>query len=124
LRFTSEVMEAVEDLGLLVQLRSAIDGQVITTIRETLSARPLERGRSAMVDLTLPNLQLRPTEISLYAALGHVDCRFFYDVIDSNVDLPLIIVSSETLDTYARQGIVSLDHRIEPVPSAEREKAL
>jgi len=123
LRFGYEILESVADLGFLLQLRTAGDGQVITTIRETLSVGPLEQGRKASFDLVLPNLRLRPGEISLYAALGYVDCRSFHDVIDSNVDLPLLIIASDTLDIYARQGLVTLDYHLETARQAALPEA-
>ena len=91
LRFTYEVLETVSELGFLLQLHSAVDGHQITTIREPLSHAPLKAGHTASFDLVLRNLPLRPCEVSIYALLGHVDCRSFYDVVDTNVDLPLLI---------------------------------
>ena len=123
LRFSYEVLEPVRDLGFLLMLRTAIDGQQITTIREPLSEGPLAAGRSGTFELILPNVPLRPCEISIYAALGYVDCRAFYDVIDANVDLPLLVIGSDTIDTYARQGLVSLEYRIQPAQPAAQVQA-
>jgi lipopolysaccharide transport system ATP-binding protein len=123
LRFSYEVTETVPDLGFLLVLRSAVDGQHITTIRETLSDRPIVEGTNASFELVLPNLPLRPCEVSIYAALGYVDCRAFYDVIDANVDLPLLIIGSDVVDNYARQGLVSLDYRLQQTLPSETEKA-
>ena len=123
LRFSYEVLEPVRDLGFLLMFRAAIDGQQITTIREPLSDRPLAAGQSGTFELVLPNVPLRPCEISIYAALGYVDCRAFYDVIDANVDLPLLVIGSDTMDTYARQGLVSLEYRIQPAQPAAQVHA-
>jgi lipopolysaccharide transport system ATP-binding protein len=115
LRFAYEVRETVPDLGFLLMLRSAVDGRQITTIYETLSHTPIEAGHTASFDLVLPHLPLRPCEVSLYAALGHVDRRSYYDVIDANVDLPLLIISSPVEDVHARQGLITLDYSLQPV---------
>jgi lipopolysaccharide transport system ATP-binding protein len=123
LRFSYEVRETVPDLGFLLMLRSAVDDQQITTIFEPLSRAPLQAGHAASFDLVLPDLPLRPCEVSIYAALGHADHRSFYDVVDANVDLPLLIISSETEDNYARQGLVTLDYSLQPVTSPESMKA-
>lgn len=124
LRFSYEVMESVPDLGFLIMLRSAGDERQITTIYEALSDRPLAAGGKATFDLVLPRLPLRPCEVSLYAALGHIDRRSYYDVIDTNVDLPLLIIGSKTEDVHDRQGLVTLDYRIEPVNAAQSARAL
>jgi len=123
LRFSYEVLEPVRDLGFLLMLRAAMDGQQITTIREPLSERPQAVGQTGTFELVLPNIPLRPCEVSIYAALGYVDCRAFYDVIDANVDLPLLVIGSDTIDTYARQGLVSLEYRVQPVQPAAQVQA-
>ena len=110
LRFAFEALETVSDLGFVLQLRSAIDGQLITTIREQISDRKVEAGTNGSFEIELPEIALRPNEISIYAALGYVDCRSFYDVIDQNVDLPMLIIGSDTTDNYARQGVISLNY--------------
>lgn len=106
--FDYEVMEDVPDLAFLVQLRSALEGQLITTIRKVISETPLRAGQSGKIELALPKIQLRPTELSLYACLGRVDDSIYYDVVDANVDLPLITINSESQDKYERQGVVTL----------------
>jgi lipopolysaccharide transport system ATP-binding protein len=119
LRFSYEVLETVPDLGFLLMLRSGVDERQITTITEPLSHGPVAAGCTASFDLVLPNLPLRPCEVSLYAALGHVDRRSYYDVIDANVDLPLLIINADVEDVHQRQGLLSLDYRLEPLTRPE-----
>ena len=110
-QFAYEVAEAVPDLVFLFQLRGAGSGEPLTVIRESISVSPLERGRTGTIELVLPDLPLRPNEISLYAALGRADHRIFYDVIDDNVDIPLLRVTSACEDQYKRAGTISLTYR-------------
>jgi hypothetical protein len=117
LRFSYEVGEPVSDLGFIFSLMA--DGRIITTIREPLSERPLTKGHRATFDLILADIPLRPCELSIYAALGRLDCTSFYDVVDANVDLPLLFIGSDTTDIYARQGMLSLDYRLQPIPANE-----
>jgi len=117
LRFSFEVVKDVPDLGFIFSFLA--DGRDVTTIREVLSGRPLRRGMKGTFELVLPHLPLRPCVLSMSASLGRVDCRSFDDIVDSNVDLPLIFISAETTDIYARQGIVSLDYRLEMITADE-----
>ena len=110
-RFSYEVVEAVPNLIFLFQFRAAGGGEPLTVIREMVSETQVERGRSATVELVLPDLPLRPNELSLYVALGRADHRIFYDVIDENVDLPLLRVTSDSRDKYERAGTISLAYR-------------
>jgi homopolymeric O-antigen transport system ATP-binding protein len=117
LRFSYEVAEDVPDLGFLFSFLA--DGRDVTTIREVLSRVPLRRGSRGAFELVLPHLPLRPCELSMSASLGRVDCRSFDDIVDTNVDLPLLFISAETTDIYARQGILSLDYRLKMIAAAE-----
>ena len=120
LRFNYEVLERVPDLGILLTLRSAVDDQTITTIHDTVSSIPLEKGYFGTFEIILPKLPLRPNEVSLYAALGMADYRIFYDVVDANADLPMLIIGSDMTDNYSRQGVVSLDYRLQLIAKAEK----
>ena len=117
LRFDYEVMQPIPDLYFLIQLRSAADGSLITTIREALSPDPLAAGYCNAFELVLPRIPLRPGEFSLYACLGRGDDRVYYDVIDANVDLPYLIVTSTSAEKYERQGLISLNHEIHKAKS-------
>jgi lipopolysaccharide transport system ATP-binding protein len=117
LRFSYEVKEPVADLGFIFSLLA--DGRIITTIREPLSDRPLTKGHRGTFELTLADVPLRPCELSIYACLGRIDCSSFYDVVDANVDLPLLFIGSDTTDIYARQGMLSLDYRLQPITADE-----
>jgi len=117
LRFSYEVADDVPDLGFLFSFLA--DGRDVTTIREVLSHEPLRRGTKGAFELVLPHLPLRPCELSMSASLGRVDCRSFDDIVDANVDLPLLFINSETTDIYARQGIISLDYRLKMIAATE-----
>jgi lipopolysaccharide transport system ATP-binding protein len=116
LRCSYEVLEAVPDLMFLVQFRSMTDGQLISTIRSPVTSKPIERGRRGIIEIELPNLALRPGEFSLCLCLGRLDDAVYYDVLDANVDLPFLAVTSPSTDKYERQGVVSLDYRLNIVP--------
>jgi len=107
-----EVLEPIPDLAFLMQLRSAMDGQLITTIRKIVNTSPMKSGDTGQVALVLPSIPLRPTELSLYACLGRGDDAVYYDVVDANADIPMLIVFSETEDKYERQGVVTLDYSV------------
>ena len=116
LRFNYEVQEEVPNLVFHLQLRSAVDRQIITALREVVSMAAMERGRTGAIELELPDLRLRPGEILLYAVFQNADDTVAYDVVDTNVDLPLLMVTSDDTDRYARQGVVSIDYRLREIP--------
>ena len=113
LRLGFSAVEDAPNLIVGVRLRSATTGDIITTIRETVTLSLVAKGASGEIDFVFPRLPLRPGEISLYLWLGRADDRLSYDIIDENVDLPFIRVVSDESGPYARDGVVSLDYRFE-----------
>ena len=112
LNFDYQVIEPIPDLAFLLQLRSALDSQLITTIRKVVTNSPLKPGDTGTIELKLPRIPLRPTELSMYACLSRADDAVYYDVVDANVDLPMLSINSDSEDKYDRQGIVSLDYSL------------
>jgi lipopolysaccharide transport system ATP-binding protein len=112
LRFDFEAMETVPSLTFVIRLRSAANGELLTMIREVVSERPIEKGHKGTIELTFPDLPLRPGEVSLYVALGRIDNQIYYDVIDENVDLPFLKIVSDSDDRFVREGIISLPYRL------------
>ena len=112
LRFDYEVIEPVQDMAFILGLRSALENQIVSVIRETVSDKPLHPGQTGTIEITLPHIPLRPTELAVRADLMRVDDTIGYDVVDSNVDMPYLVVTSENTDKYALQGVVSLDYRL------------
>ena len=115
--FGYEALQTVPNLMFLIQLRSAASDDPLTVIHEVVSEAPVDRGHRGTIEVIFPNIPLRPNEISLYVALGRSDARFFYDVIDRNVDLPFLRVTSECEDVYERSGVVSIPYRFRSVAS-------
>lgn len=113
LRFEFEVFKSVPDMAFLIRFRSAASGESLTMLRKTVSEGKLAEGTKGIITLSFPNLPLRPSELSFVAGLTRLDDQLSYDVIDENVDLPLIRVTSSTTDRFLREGIVSLDHRFD-----------
>ena len=73
-------------------LRSALDGHIITMIRDVVTHAPLSPGQTGQFELTLPDVALRPGEFSIFAYICRVDDVVGYDMADFNVDLPFLTV--------------------------------
>jgi hypothetical protein len=123
-----EVIAPVADLALLVRLylsRDELEGQsiqIICDIWADISHQRLEAGKHCISEVTISELRLLPNRISLYLQLGSVDNRQAYDVVDANVDLPQLTITSE--ETKMRSGgVVPLDYAITTKTSDARHLA-
>jgi lipopolysaccharide transport system ATP-binding protein len=131
LRFDFETNEPIPSLVFGILLRSPATGETLTVIREIVSSSPMEKGRKGAINITFPEISLRPREVTICAWLGRLDNRMPYDVIDENVDLPFLRIVSESTDRFEIEGIVSLPYRfqvisltgVQPVLSAATQKA-
>jgi lipopolysaccharide transport system ATP-binding protein len=113
LEFQYQTFAPVDSLGFILTLLSPTDGQVITSIKEVVSASPLPAGHEGKLSLRIPMRQLRPGEFSLIASLGNHDFSLFQDILDANVGLPHLIVESDEADWHRRSGFVSLQYEFE-----------
>lgn len=112
LSFAYQVYETAPNLAFGVTIRTAAGGEAVTTMREVISTEVLAAGYSNSIELTFPQIALRPGEFSVYAWLGRTDGRVSYDVIDENVDLPFLKVVSDLGDSYLRDGVVTLPYSL------------
>jgi ABC-type polysaccharide/polyol phosphate transport system ATPase subunit len=124
-RFEYEILEPVPSLRLKFVLYRPTEngtgpfgGHVITEIFEVVSAEALEAGQMGAVELTLPRIALMPNRLMLYVWLGSAtDLLSGYDVIDANVNLPPLIIGTET-----NAGVIFVEYELQK-REAERPAA-
>jgi ABC-type glutathione transport system ATPase component len=112
-----EVIKPIPNLALLFRLNLAEDLaagrplQVIGEIKEVMSDRPINKGTRHAVKLTLSSLSYLRNRFSLYVCLGPMTGNKFFDVVDSNVALPELVIREEPAK-QPRTGVVALDYTI------------
>jgi Wzt C-terminal domain len=114
-RFEYEILEPVPSLRLKFVLYRPTEngtgpfgGHVVTEIFEVVSAEALEAGQMGAVELTLPRIALMPNRLMLYVWLGSAtDLLSGYDVIDANVNLPPLIIGTET-----NAGVIFVEYEL------------
>jgi lipopolysaccharide transport system ATP-binding protein len=113
LTFGYEVLEPVDSLGFLLTFSSPANGETITTAKNVLLDLPVAAGRVGQFTISIPSNCFRPGDISVSACLGNRDFSMFEDVIDSNVNLPHLVIESDEEDWHRRAGYFSIDYSIE-----------
>lgn len=112
LRFDYRVEQTVSCLALYLSLRSMIGEETITTVKNVFHEGTLKPGDTGSVNVVLPKIPLRPGQYAMYACLGDRDGERIHDVVDTNVDLPLLMVDCDEQDPFRRSGQFSIDHRV------------
>jgi lipopolysaccharide transport system ATP-binding protein len=112
LRLEYEVFKEVPSLGLYFALDAQGSSDAITSVKHVLSDKVLRPSDRCSRVLELPDNCLRPGDYFLYLWLGDRDCVRCYDVVDKNVSLPSIQISSDETDAHRTIGYFSMPSRI------------
>lgn len=118
-RFEYETFARISGLSLslrfLLQRKELGDSDfIVAEIRKVLSSTPLEAGHVATVELTLPNLELRPNVFSLYVSLFSENGAAHYDLMESSLGLPDLVIEDDGAPAAIR-GVFSLKHELREV---------
>lgn len=113
LEFDYEIVESIENLGLLLTVATAGTGEIVTTVKEMLVSAPVAAGQTGTVTLTFPDNSFRPGDFALSVCLGNGDFSAFEDIIDSNVNLPHLSIESDEEDFHRRMGFFTAPYRLD-----------
>ena len=106
---TYQVFKAIPNLMIYIAFNSLISGRIITACKHTISEAELLPNGMKSVVVSLPKLCLRPNTYSLYCVLGSTSNPYTpYDVLDNNVNLPFISITSDESDPHKRAGYFSI----------------
>ncbi len=108
LRLTYEVMEPIKSLAFNLIFSNALDGQVITTIKDDIVFESADAGATGEVTIEIPSLPFRPGDIALSITLADTDFSIPDDVVDANVNLPRLMIESDESDMNRRVGYVDV----------------
>ncbi|WP_171015156.1 ABC transporter ATP-binding protein [Methylocystis sp. B8] len=112
LNISYEVVEPIESLDLVVSFSVAGNGDVVTSLRETVRSEPSMPGASGHIRIEIPKLPFRPGEFALTLGLGSNGFAVFEDILDANVNLPHLVIESLEDDLFRRNGLVSIDYNV------------
>ena len=110
---TYQAFQDVPNLGLYLELTSCLTREAVTSIKDVVTLEKVCAGDVTSIVVEIPKANIRPGNFALYIAMGNANCEKFYDVIDENVNLPLLCISSEETDPHRTVGYFSMTSRIE-----------
>ncbi len=104
----TKVQEETTGLSLYLALKNPFSGEIITNFKTVISTKQLLKDESYNFTVGIPQKTLRTGQYALYVALGNEDTKVFYDVIDDNVNLPLLTINPISMDIHENAGFVSI----------------
>ncbi len=112
LRIEYESFETVPNLGIYLGVNSLQSGEVVTTVKHVVTEKTLTKGARGAINISFPNLPLRPGEYALTLGLTDSDYGKRYDFLDHHQNLPWLCISSDDKDFLQLGGYVSIPSQI------------
>jgi lipopolysaccharide transport system ATP-binding protein len=110
LLFSYKVFKEVDNLMIYFALKSPINDQIVTSCKHIISEKELLSDYSENIVIDIPNNCLRQGVYSIYLVLGDTANPYTpYDVLDNNVSLPFITITSNETDPHKRVGYFSMN---------------
>jgi lipopolysaccharide transport system ATP-binding protein len=113
IRLSCKSHQEVSDLGLVLYIYSSRSRELITSVKTALSETKVPAGTEKMFTLVLPEVPLRPGEYSFYICLANKTGERVHDVIDDNVSLPQLCMTSNETDIHLVSGYFTVPSRLE-----------
>ncbi|EOQ88294.1 ABC transporter, ATP-binding protein [Leptospira yanagawae serovar Saopaulo str. Sao Paulo = ATCC 700523] len=86
---------------------------VITNYKTVIKKDSPAIGKSFPFSFKIPKNSLRVGQYLMYFAIGDKDLKKWYDVIDNNINLPALSITSSEIDPHHNMGLVSLPFELE-----------
>lgn len=108
--FSYQVFKNIDNLMVYFALKSPINDQIVTTCKHIISEEELLFGYAENIVIDIPNNCLRQGVYSIYLVLGDTATPYTpYDVLDNNVSLPFITITSNETDPHKKVGYFSIN---------------
>src|ERR1051325_8634924 len=113
------VYQPIPNLLLYIEIRYGLTGEVVSTIAEVVVPRPVNPSETFHVEIELPNVAIRPGGYAFSAGIADTSYQKVFDVIDENVSLPWMEISSDDPDVHRTIGYFTVPAHITVTPTEE-----
>ena len=107
-RFKAKARLDSDGLSLYFALKHPFSGEVISNYKTVIKNQLIKKDEEFSFNVTIPKKTIRPGQYGLYFALGNTDSKIFYDVIDDNVNIPMLSINPISMDAHENSGFVSI----------------
>jgi len=108
-------LKSCPGLSVMVTIRNPLSGDIITTVKETITHQTIEANQKKKLTVVFPKLCLRPGEYSIEINLSNAEGDKIYDWVGQEADIPYLSVTSAEKDPQKRQGYFSIPALIKEV---------
>lgn len=109
INFTVQSKEDMENgFSFFLALKHPFTNEIITNFKTIVSSRRIKEGEKIDFTLSIPPFVLRVGQFQMYFALSNTESKIFYDVIDENINLPMLSIDPVNMDVHLNSGYVSI----------------
>lgn len=112
IQFECDVRDHSNGVLFYMALLDSITTDVLTNLKVVINDQPVNHGDKLSFDITIPAKTLRVGQHLPYFAIGDAQTQKWYDVVDSNVNLPALSIMSSDMDPHNNIGLFSIPYKI------------
>ena len=112
-RIEYETVLAVPEISVLLRLYldvpdgNGVSPQVVADVTKVISEGRVAAGHKGWIEVSVPTQHLMPIAYSIYVWIGYQNYKVCYDVIDTNVAIPKLVIVPRASD-YPSAGKLAL----------------
>jgi lipopolysaccharide transport system ATP-binding protein len=108
IQFKVTASKDVPNLGFYIAIRNPFSEEIISNFKTIVSNSVIQKDESKFFTVSIPKRSFRPGQYGLYFALSNSDHKIFYDILDNNVNIPMLNINPISMDVHENSGFVSL----------------
>lgn len=108
-------LQICQGLSIMLTIRNPLSGDVITTVKETITDQAVPADQKKKLSVVFPRLSLRPGEYAIEMNVSNASGDKVYDWVGQDADIPYLSVTSSEKDPQKRQGYFSIPALVQEV---------
>lgn len=113
IKIECEVRDKTDGMSFYMALLDPLSTDIITNFKTVIKETTPVIGSKIHFDVKIPAKTLRVGQFLLYFAVGDKESRKWYDVVDNNINLPALNITSIDMDPHYNIGVFSIPYKIE-----------
>lgn len=95
-------------LGFYMAIRDPFSEEVLSNFKFVITEKTINKGETISFTVSVPKKTLRAGQYGLYFALANNEYKIFYDVLDNNVNIPLLNINPVSMDVHENAGFFTI----------------
>ncbi len=104
--------EPCDGLTFYMAFFDSVTEKMVSNVKTNITPNELNTGTEVEFKVCVPKGNFRPGQYNLYFAIGNTNSTLWYDVIDSNINIPSLLILPVSEDIYQNAGYFSTTYNV------------